>query len=432
MKDGSLTALVFTEEVILNLKTRASALIVIPLFALSVQAVTFSDFTGVNGITSDTFLKGMGVSVVRLDVSWRDTERIPGVYDWVATDRKIQALHQAGFQVLPMLAYAPVWNRRVAGSTGSPPVDYDAWQRFVRAAVSRYGSPPWSLPYFQVWNEPTRKASFWQGSNDEFISRIYIPAAKIIRASGKKVVFGGWPASNTISEFDRLLTSTGAIHYTDILDFHYGGESRYNLLYDRYIRTGLAEGLWQTEVGYIVEPQGVLHVWLRNLRWCLAHQWRQADQYKIFWYPAWESRKPRYHGLTTTVRRQMMLTDKGRQLTFLNRLYGQGALSMIPVTSNIVPQPKVKQYFFATAIGIKRIVVAVSISAGCPGEKCEFDVMTNRHSEDVSLVIPGVGSQAVAFTQTTSGIHITVPERDIVTEEEVPQRIFFINITLNQ
>lgn len=415
----------------MNLKETVCILHGILLFVLPLHAVTFSDFTGVNGVTSDTFLRGMGVSMVRFDVSWRDTERIPGVYDWTATDRKMQSLRQAGFQVLPMLAYAPTWNRRIAGRTGSPSVDYDAWQRFVRAAVSRYGSPPWSAEYFQVWNEPTRKASFWLGRNDEFIYRIYIPAAKIIRAAGKKVVFGGWPASNTISEFDHLLSSTGAIYFTDILDFHYGGELRYNLLYDRYIRTGLAKGIWQTEVGYIVEPYGLFHVWLLNLQWCLTHQWLDPGQYKIFWYPAWESHKPHYHGLTTTTRRQVLLTDKGRQLALLNRLYGQGRLAEVQMTSNITPMAKEKQFVFATAAGTEKIIVAASINRPCPDALCEFTVKSNRRPTKVLLVVPDMAQQENEFTQTESGIHIIVPEKYIVGKENVSSRIVFISISFN-
>ena len=383
-----------------------SLALTVVLYALPALPVTFSDFSGVNGVTSDTFLRQMGVSVVRFDISWRDIERIPGVYDWAATDRKVQALHQSGFQILPLLAYTPAWNRLIAGSTGSPPIDYSAWLRFVRAAVQRYGSPPWDLVYFQIWNEPTRRASFWLGSNDEFISRIYIPAARIIRAAGKKVVFGGWPASNTISEFDRLLTQSGAVHYTDILDFHYGGETRYNLLYDRYIRTGLVQGIWQTEVGYITEPQGVLQVWLHNLHWSLTHQWQRADQYKIFWYPAWESRKARYHGLTTTVGRQIVLTDKGRQLRLLNRIYGNGNLSSAQVDSNIEPLPQEKQFFFGTTAGDDRIIIAVSLSAGCPGGRCKFIIKTHRVPRFVRLIVPDYVPVDLKFTRTKSEIHV--------------------------
>lgn len=415
----------------MNLKASVSVLLSFLLVAFPAHTVTFSDFTGVNGITAGTYLERMGVSMVRFDISWRDIERIPGVYDWAVTDKKMQLLRQAGFAVLPMLAYVPVWNRRIAGSTGSPPVDYDAWLRFVRAAVNRYGSPPWEVAYFQVWNEPTRNASFWQGNHDEFFYRIYIPAAKIIRAKGKKVVFGGWPASDAISDFDRLLSSTGAIHYTDILDFHYGGEARYNRLYDRYIRTGQASGIWQTEVGYITEPLGLLHVWLRNLQWCLAHQWRRAEQYKIFWYPAWESQKPRFHGLTTTTRRQITLTDKGRQLTLLNRLYGEGDLAEVVMTSNISPRPKEKQYVFATATGSRKIIVAASLSSICPNTRCEFTIKSQRRPKEVFLVVPGFAPREITFKQTRAGIEIVVAEKEIAAQVPVAQRIFFISISLS-
>jgi hypothetical protein len=41
------------------------------------------------------------------------------------------------------------------------------------------------------------------------VPQVYLPAARKIRARGGKVVFGGWPASNSLVEFGQILNTSG-------------------------------------------------------------------------------------------------------------------------------------------------------------------------------------------------------------------------------
>lgn len=99
------------------------------------------------------------------------------------------------------------------------------------------------------------------------------------------VVFGGWPASNSINELDRIMFKLNAIKYTDIIDFHYGNEGPYNHLYENYLKPGYVKGIWQTELGFRAEKDGLLRIYLTIFHWMLSHNWSSEDQYKLFWYP---------------------------------------------------------------------------------------------------------------------------------------------------
>lgn len=81
------------------------------------------------------------------------------------------------------------------------------WLTYVDAVVSHY-LPHFNLTHYQVWNEPTREAGFWHGvNNSAWVTQVYLPAAQRIRARGGKVVFGGWPASNSLAELDMILNT---------------------------------------------------------------------------------------------------------------------------------------------------------------------------------------------------------------------------------
>ncbi|HBY1083247.1 TPA: glycoside hydrolase family 39, partial [Klebsiella pneumoniae] len=156
-------------------------------------------------MSSPELSKKQGISIIRIDVPWSEIESVKGNYDYTKYDNEIIRAKKLGYDVLPVLAYAPVWNKSIKGKIGSPPLETSSWNGFVESTVKRYRAYPYNITYFQVWNEPTLKAKFWLGNNEDFVNKIYIPAAKIIKKNNGKVVFGGWPLSNSISEFDYVL-----------------------------------------------------------------------------------------------------------------------------------------------------------------------------------------------------------------------------------
>ena len=113
--------------------------------------------------------------------------------------------HRYGLEILPMLGYSAPWAVAEGASGFAPPRNVADWEDFVETCVARYSRPPFNLRYFQVWNEPTLKAGFWKGeTDDEFFERVYLPAARIIRRYGCKVVFSGWPCSDGVDALAAL------------------------------------------------------------------------------------------------------------------------------------------------------------------------------------------------------------------------------------
>ncbi|WP_407289920.1 beta-galactosidase [Raoultella planticola] len=324
----------------------------------SFASTTFSSINGSNGDLDSRLANEMGVSIVRVDVSWSQIEKVKGVYDWHIYDKRIKNIKNKGLQVLPVLAYTPEWNRVYPGKTGSPPRDYLLWDNFVNAAVARYSSAPYNIKYFQIWNEPTKKAKYWLAPTKEFIEKIYIPAAKIVRLNKGLVVFGGWPASNSLTELDYAMFGLGAIQYTDIIDFHYGNEGPYEHLYSKYLKPGLVKGIWQTELGYRTGTNELLRIYLTIFHWMLIHNWIANDQYKLFWYPGWASTGKEPRGLTISLNsKEMILTSNGEQLKLLNSLYEGGTLKLLNLTSFSTINDKEK-LIFAVSVGRKKIIIA--------------------------------------------------------------------------
>ncbi|HHG8774833.1 TPA: beta-galactosidase [Raoultella planticola] len=324
----------------------------------SFASTTFSSINGSNGDLDIRLANEMGVSIVRLDVSWNQIEKVKGVYDWHIYDQRIKNIKNKGLLVLPVIAYTPKWNQIYPEKIGSPPKDYLSWENFVNAVVDRYSSAPYNIKYFQIWNEPTMKATYWLGSTKEFIEKIYIPAAKIVKSNKGLVVFGGWPASNSLTELDYAMFKLGAIKYTDIIDFHYGNEGPYEHLYSKYLKPGLVKGIWQTELGYRTGSNELLRIYLTIFHWILAHDWNNGEQYKLFWYPGWASAGKKPRGLTISLNsKDVILTNNGEQLKLLHSLYKGGVLKSLKLVSPVSVNNKEKQ-FFAVSVGEEKIIIA--------------------------------------------------------------------------
>ncbi|OWA73336.1 glycoside hydrolase family 39, partial [Klebsiella pneumoniae] len=147
---------------------------------------------------NDSHLEQFNIKLVIIYFSCKNIEKAKGFYQWKKYDDLITEAHNKGYILLPILGYTPTWGTN--GGQSSPPTEEKDWTDFISAVVNRYSRAPYNIKYYQIWNEPTKKAGFWKGSNEQFIDSIYIPAAKIIKKHGGKVVFGGWPISNSMSE----------------------------------------------------------------------------------------------------------------------------------------------------------------------------------------------------------------------------------------
>lgn len=75
----------------------------------------------------------------------------------------------------------------------TPPRDYDAWGRLVKALLehwtARYGRDEVAQWYFEVWNEPNLDG-FWAGTQDEYF-RLYAHAARAVKSVDAAYRVGG-------------------------------------------------------------------------------------------------------------------------------------------------------------------------------------------------------------------------------------------------
>jgi hypothetical protein len=226
-----------------------------------------------------------------------------------------------GIGSLLLLGYTPTWNASVPGDSNSAPVDVKAWTRYVDAVVRKYSAPPYNLRYFQIWNEAAGKlsgglpqATFWHGpdfSSDEkrskpyaramqdYVEKVHIPAARIIRGYGAYVVYGGWPDQGGLSNFKQWLEyrspmlNERMLDWVDYLDTHYLPVADLDPLYQQYVRNGPARGIWQTEIGneYMKDPHYLPRYFFDLAVWALDRNWDDPDKYLSMIYH-WDGYEP--------------------------------------------------------------------------------------------------------------------------------------------
>ncbi len=120
-----------------------------------------------------------GVGSLRFPIFWAQSEPVPGVFDWRATDAFLRSTAPYGFDRLPFIWGSPPWSVRGPRSgcrfaalrclALQMPVhgraQRRAWSRFLRALVARYGPsgsfwdlhpelPRDPIRTWQIWNEP--------------------------------------------------------------------------------------------------------------------------------------------------------------------------------------------------------------------------------------------------------------------------------------
>jgi hypothetical protein len=224
---------------------------------------------------------------------------------------------RGGIKTLLMLGYTPIWNASLPNDSKSAPRDISAWERYVDAAVKKYSAPPYNVTHFQIWNEAGGRmsggqlqASFWHGPGfntnraldkpyehamQDYVERIHIPAARIIKRYGAFVVYGGWPDQGGLDAFVEWLEyrspplNARMIDWVDYLDTHYLGVDALTPLYDRYVAKGKVMGLWQTEIGdrYMIDPHYLPTYFFRFAVWALERNWNNPDKYVSMVYH-WE------------------------------------------------------------------------------------------------------------------------------------------------
>lgn len=313
----------------------------------------------------------------RHDVSWQHHEPKPGEVNTAYLD-KIEARfakdRALGRTVLPMLGYAAEWamvsefdvdispfqrRRYTRDADGKYRVDtfsrerddaawgsavraeisvraraplapghVAAWERYVETVVRRLMAPPCNLEYFQIWNEAHPTSSFFHGSPDAYMETIHLPAARVIRRLGGKVVYGGWPCAGPVRDFVDLLDRHQAWDTLDVLSVHYYPLPAMAYL-DRAMKArGVSpKGIWQTEFGFVPDPNFVANNYPRVLRWSLDRGWRTPHDYKLFFFAQGSPDDPKAYGFGRCLMRGPRLTGHGQALSTFASLLGGGSVA---------------------------------------------------------------------------------------------------------
>jgi hypothetical protein len=162
---------------------------------------------------------------------WQNVEAVPGTWAW--NDEGIKAAHQAGLNILGLLAGAP--NRETlhpqaqsgyfAGwNVPDAPDALDHWAEYVKQTVAHYQP---LISYWEVWNEPYingATSAFFPNGTPEQYGELLKRASPVIRATNPKAFIVGVCGPGADSAWlDRALKVAGP-EYFDAMSFHaYGG-----------------------------------------------------------------------------------------------------------------------------------------------------------------------------------------------------------------
>ncbi|SEJ81711.1 hypothetical protein [Paraburkholderia diazotrophica] len=321
------------------------------------EARRMTDMIGTNGWPGSdadiSMWRAMGISWGRGSVgpgqpdSAKQAMRVNGTGNAYDSDLPSAILRNNanGIRSLLFLGYTPKWNASVPGDSKSAPVNVDAWQRYVEAVVSKYSKAPYNVRHFQIWNEAAGRlsgglpqATFWHGPKfdrdekrsgpyeramQDYVDKIHLPAARIVRKYGAYIVYGGWPDQGGVDTYVKWLEYKSArsnermIDWVDYLDTHYLSVGDLDGLYQRYVKQGPARGLWQTEIGdrYMEDPHYLPRYFFQFAVWALDRNWDDPDKYvtMIYHWDGFEPYRLTHRGPPRTY------NPSGRSLVVLNK-----------------------------------------------------------------------------------------------------------------
>jgi polysaccharide biosynthesis protein PslG len=245
-------------------------------FGLNWSALRDRDWSGKDARQ----LKKSGAKTVRVSIFWARIERSSGQFDWSTPDQIVGDLASKGIRVLPILYGTPPW---LANTPSKPPIDSkrtrDAWQRFLRNVLERYGpgGSYWSTQYlldhpakaalpigtWQIWNEPNLE-SHWspKTSPGGYADLLKLSDKALKDADPKaKVMFAGMPGySNDIDAWDflrRVYRKRGVKRAFDVAALHPYAHNVSQMKGEvKRLRKTMAKhgdrrkSLWITEIGW--------------------------------------------------------------------------------------------------------------------------------------------------------------------------------------
>ena len=133
-------------------------------------------------------MAALGARAVRMDFNWFQFEPAQDAFTFGYLDGAVQAANDNGLAVYATVAYTPPWAGVLPTCTiSSPdeaqrcenkePVNVADWTDAVTHVVEHFKG---KVECWGIWNEPNLRG-FFDGSEDDFVNRIFLPAAAAIR-----------------------------------------------------------------------------------------------------------------------------------------------------------------------------------------------------------------------------------------------------------
>jgi hypothetical protein len=335
-----------------------------------------------------------------------------------------------GIGSLLLLGYTPKWNASVPGDTRSAPKDVSVWTRYVEAVVRTYSAPPYNVRYFQIWNEAAGRlsggaaqATFWHGKNfsahaeqakpydramQDYVERVHVPAARIVRKYGGYVVYGGWPDQGGLEtymqwlEYRSPVVGSRMLDWVDYLDTHYLGVDALTPLFERYVANGPARGVWQTEIGdrYMSDPLYLPMYFFKFAVWALHHEWDDPNKYvsMIYHWDGFEPYRLTHRGNPRTY------NVSGKSLVVLNEVAGA---ALAPFDGRLV--------FGEGAAGLAlrsgaNLVIQVKASAG--PRTVRVDGWSGAQADNLGVtMVDALTGEAAAISARSDGAALSIDFR---------------------
>jgi len=169
-----------------------------------------------------SYLGPLGFKKARLQAGWAKTERRKGVYDWAWLDEIVFDMAEQAVEPWMCLCYGNGIYSDGGGTllgAGIPRTEeaLQAWERFVRAIVSRYGHV---IDEWEIWNEPNGG----KGNTRELYADFLIRTAEAVRAVQPKARILAMSLAGVDWKFTdgalKTVASKGKLDLIDEITYH--------------------------------------------------------------------------------------------------------------------------------------------------------------------------------------------------------------------
>ena len=184
----------------------------------------FPDSNLIDGLES---AKELGINNTRLILSWNQFEPTKNKFNFAQADSALNNHTTAGISPIVTIKSDSAWGSKAGhlGATSSAPLDWTAYENFLKTAVLRYKD---QVKYWQIENEIYDNSQYWKGTREEYIETLK-HAHSIIKQTDPeaKIVLQGFADmmfiminndDKKIESFLDYIMSNG--QYFDVIDFH--------------------------------------------------------------------------------------------------------------------------------------------------------------------------------------------------------------------